>query len=129
MGFRSTFVTEDCYLELPEWFYEKWNRIVHFREVGGKKMFPLSSKCEAKTYMGFAELESDLLKVIQETEKLCRVRLLWLHECGGLTRTEIKASGIKRAVPTEWDAPYDNEYGHDYCYGCSDVGWKIKEDK
>ncbi|MHC4176029.1 MAG: hypothetical protein ACYSWU_00895 [Planctomycetota bacterium] len=121
MGFRSTFVTEYRDYELPEWFYEKWNHIVHFREVGGRRTFPLSSKDERKTYAGFKDLEPDLVKVVQETKGLGVIRVVWLHECGGLTRSEIRADGIKRTVPYQWELPYDDDYGHEYCYGCSDA--------
>lgn len=44
--------------------------------------------------------------------------LVWLHECGGITRIEIHNDRILWSEPEEWKK-VDN-ITHEYCNGCSD---------
>lgn len=125
MGFRSTFVTDDPHLPFPPWFVEKWAPYVHFGEGNG---LPLASKCEAKIYQTWYDLEADIGRVLAEQNKadigqqmnpLGRVVLVWLHECGGITRAEISATGVRYSEPTGWAE--EDHPTHSYCYGCSDL--------
>jgi hypothetical protein len=125
MGFRSTFVTEHTVLHFPPWFVEKWGRHVHFGDDHG---LPLASKYEAKCYDTWGGLEEDIARALAERHaadagqmlaSIERVVLVWLHECGGLTRVEITANSVRYNEPATWreeDAPM-----HSYCYGCSDL--------
>ena len=143
MGFRSTFITEHKALCFPDWFYEKWKEWINFNsfeesieiprmglnhtETNIKYCLPISSKCEAKCYGVWAELEGDIQKVINE----CAVKPYWddddslglifLHECGGITKLQIYRNEILYGEPTEWDE-HDVIYHNNFsCCGCSDL--------
>lgn len=119
MGFRSTFITEDIDGHFPEWFITKWQHVVHFGKAGNDGALPLSSKWEAKHYDGFQDLETDIQKAFPWDGRLKRIILVWLHECGGITRVEISKNAIKYSEPYDWNI--QDEPTHTYCYGCSDV--------
>ena len=116
MGFRSTFVTEHYPIQWPQWFIDKYERSVFFPEKHGS----ICSRFEAKTYMSWSELDVDIQKAINWDElKLDNVVLVYLHECGGITRVQISKDNILYSEPKEWD---ETEcVTHDYCYGCSDI--------
>lgn len=118
MGFRSTFVTNDCQWKWPAWFREKYISNVHFpREAG-----PIASVCEGKTYGMFLDLPADIQRALSETETgwpaWCLV-LVYVHECGGITRCEIRRDSIQWNEPTGWRTTDGVE--HEYCYGCSSI--------
>ncbi len=119
MGFRSTFTTSDYPIEWPSWFREKYAGSVHVPEKGG-----LSSKAEHKVYFSWQDLEADIQKAIVWDEwgggAPFRFALVYLHECGGITRVEIGKDSVAYTKPIEWEET-DDELGHNYCYGCSDV--------
>ena len=80
MGYRSVFITEDKYLELPDWFYDKYKDSINFGDhvfYGGIKSissFPLSSKSERKFYAGAKdEMFIDLSKVMEELQDKTQV--------------------------------------------------------
>lgn len=115
MGFRSTFVTQDYYIQWPEWFIAKYSDHVNFNDGKGC----ISSRQEKKSYGVFSELEDDIQKVLKEIEsKLDGFILVWLHECGGITRVSISKDSITYREPDSWRNTDD--ITHDYCYGCSD---------
>jgi hypothetical protein len=112
MGFRSTFAFDDRrQIEWPSWFIEKYKGILDFEGV-------LSARYEAKTYGSFKDLPEDIRKAV-DWSKLDQLVLVYLHECGGITRCQIREDGIKLSEPVEWKETEDIE--HWYCYGCSDV--------
>lgn len=118
MGFRSTFVTDDCSWVWPQWFRGRYPG-VHFPETDG----PISSKFEAKTYgMWDDEFIADIQKcLIEEMEREqdsdpC-LALLFLHECGGVTRYQIMPYSLIISEPRFWGIT--GGVKHDYCYGCS----------
>lgn len=118
MGFGSTFVTNDLSWKWPAWFRERYAGNVHFPRDGG----PISSVGEMKTYGYFADLHTDIHRALREDANndydWCIV-LVYLHECGGITRCEIRRDSIRWNEPTGWRTTDGVE--HDYCYGCSDV--------
>src|SRR4051812_38813843 len=119
MGFRSTFITEDYPLKMPDWFREKYGRFVFFDAKG---YLPIASRVEIKTYSGLgAELAQDLQRILiaANDSTLSEFVLVWLHECGGVTRVEIHKDKILYSEPVVWEKVED--ITHDYCYGCSDV--------
>lgn len=126
MGFRSTFITEDYYVQVPNWFREKYQSWVFMDEKG---FLPIASKVEVKTYMRGKELEKDIQKVIIEDKKfnLDFIVLVWLHECGGITRVEIHKDKILYSEPQEWKQVED--VTHNYCYGCSDIATYLTKDE
>src|SRR5215216_4675987 len=99
MGFRSGFITEDIDKTLPQWFVDKWGAVVNFYN---SNELPISSKREGKTYAGFADLVGDLQKAIEWDDEQETLVLIWLHECGGITRVELTRDGIYYAEPTGW---------------------------
>lgn len=120
MGFRSTFVTEDKRVIWPQWFKDKYKNVVWFPKVSGV----ISSKRELKLYDTFTgpdwySLVEDIQKSIDWTDGFDMFRLVFLHECGGITRCQIEKDGIKWSEPAEWWRIQQST--HDYCYGCSDV--------
>ena len=120
MGFRSTFVTEDLFPDAfwPTWFREKYVDSVNIGAC-------LSSKMECKTYYTWKDLDADICRVLAEApddeyaRPLRNVVLVYLHECGGITRVELSPAGPRYSEPESWR----EEFGvtHLSCYGCSDV--------
>ena len=122
MGFRSTLITEDIGLSLPEWFVDKYRDYFWMCDEEGKFYFPISTKFEIKTYFPTGEeLPKDLQRVLNEQEGGCNNDLvfIWLHECGGITRVEIHKDKIIYTEPVGWKKV--DGITHDYCYGCSDA--------
>ena len=124
MGFRSTFVTNDSSWLWPDWFREKYASSVHFPSKSG----PIASMFEGKTYGIYEDIPADIQRSLNETEVLnesefgprdwCLV-LVFLHECGCITRCEIRSTSIRWNEPTGWFTTDGVE--HNYCYGCSDI--------
>lgn len=112
MGFRSTFVTQDLSVTWPDWFRAKYEGVVHFPQDRG----PISSIFEAKTYSLLSELPEDIRKCLSFSGRKKFV-LIYLHECGGITRVEIREDDIVYTEPTGYCVTDGVE--HDYCYGCS----------
>ena len=117
MGFRSTFTTEDYPIKWPEWLREKYANAIWFNADG---VGPLHSIHEAKTYGLWAGLEKDIQTAIDWNElRKARFVLVYLHECGGITRCQIEKDAIKYSEPETWRTA--EEVTHNYCYGCSDI--------
>lgn len=117
MGFRSTFVTNDFPWKWPLWFREKYADLVHFSPEGGA----IASKHEGKSYGVFSSLENDIQRALIETtndREWCLV-FVYLHECGGITRCEIRRDTILWNEPDGWRTSDGIE--HNYCYNCSAV--------
>lgn len=116
MGFRSVFITEDKAFDLPPWFFDKWRDCFHFRQDDkGKLGLPISSKIEQKMHHFSDDFHQDLQKLIDDKGVLV---LIWLHECGGMTRVEIHKQRILYSEPEGWEKTDGST--HSYCYGCSD---------
>lgn len=93
MGYRSTFVTDDTTITLPEWFLTKWGDKIH---VGAGNKLPISSKYEAKTYGIWQGLESDLQRVVRETgESWSRIHIVFMGEDGALSKSKIFSDRIE----------------------------------
>jgi hypothetical protein len=116
MGFRSTFCTEDHYIHWPEWFVEKYRGLVAFKQGN---MGALHSISELKTYGAFAMLHEDIQKAINWEDDRSSFVLVYLHECGGITRCQIYQDRIVWSEPASWRATSGVE--HSYCYGCSEI--------
>lgn len=136
MGFRSVFITKDQGYELPAWFLEKWGDWWNFHvRNDGKKFLPISSKFEQKMYGGTEfsdkglsdELHGDLQRVLceQKDDYGFPLVLVWLHECGGITRVEIHKDRILFSEPSDWEEAQGCT--HSYCGGCSDHPQIIRE--
>ena len=119
MGFRSMFITEDFPIEWPEWFVEKYADFVNFHPTNRGA---ISSKREGKTYGIFADLHEDIRKVIPWHVWYDDLKfvLVYLHECGGVTRCQIERDRVLWTEPDSWRKTDGVE--HDYCSGCSDAG-------
>lgn len=115
MGFRSTFTTEHYGIKWPDWFVEKWQKAIHFPDGHSGA---ISSKHEAKTYGLWEDLPDDLQKAIPWDDfGLKEFVMVYLHECGGITRCQIERNAIKWSEPEEWRIT--EGVTHNYCYGCS----------
>ena len=122
MGFRSTFVTEDWGFDWPEWFVEKWSPHVNFINRSSGPSGSISSIGEGKTYGVWESLPADIQRTLKEypaPDYADRCVLVYLHECGGITRCEITPDSIGWSEPTGWKKTKGVE--HSYCYGCSDI--------
>jgi hypothetical protein len=105
MGYRSTFVTEDLYFLVPEWFVEKWPNI-HYGEDDGKPAFPLAAKFERKFYSGAEdELFIDIARVLKENPDNYPVEatLVLLHEDGEVDRVIISPDKITLQGSLKYD--------------------------
>lgn len=116
MGFRSTFTTQDYGIQWPQWFREKYAGVIWFT---GEGKGPLHSVREAKTYLLWGDLPTDIQRAIDWSNPLKNFVLVYLHECGGITRCQIEKDAIKWSEPEGWCITEGVE--HNYCYGCSDV--------
>ena len=118
MGFRSNFITEDNYWNIPEWFVEKYPDY-QYTKAGEGKRFAIAQLYESKFYGKLSEDErfTDIQKVLKETGHE-DIILILLHECGGITRVRIGEDSITAREPVEWKEVEQVE--HDYCYRCSD---------
>lgn len=99
MGYRSTFVTDDTGMELPDWFGWKWGKHIHGAvSQTGKLLMPISSRYEAKTYGIWSGLESDLQKVLQEAGRnrdWHSIHIVFMGEDGNLFKSEIFSDRIE----------------------------------
>lgn len=124
MGFRSTFVTDDIGIDWPTWFVDKWKDWIHFTFWNGQAQGPISSRVEHKTYTKWAELPTDIQKVISEESDSLRkrIRLLFFHECGGCSCFDITATDIIITEPVAWREK--DGVGHYSCGEChKDYGY------
>jgi hypothetical protein len=118
MGFRPTFVTDDCSYVWPQWFRDKYQN-VHFPDERG----PISSKREAKCYQSWdenfiADIQKCLIEELErEKDRDPLLTLMFLHECGGVTRYQIGPYSILISEPQFWGI--EKEVTHMYCYDCS----------
>jgi len=116
MGFRSTFITEDHAVDWPQWFRDRYAASIGFPEGG-----PLASLKEAKTEGTWGPLAEDIQRAIDWDTFIQGVFVMvYLHECGGITRCQIERNAIGWSEPKSWRTTTGVE--HLYCYGCSDHG-------
>lgn len=113
MGFRSTFVSSDFKNNWPDWFVEKYPNIYANSDNKGV----LCSKFEIKAYFE-DEFFTDIQKAIG-WEIIDKFVLVYLHECGGISRVQVNKNNILISEPTDWENKED--FTHWYCYGCSDA--------
>lgn len=110
MGYRTTFVTEDVYFPVPDWFKDKWPNI-SYGECDDKPAFPLAATFERKFYMGAEdELFIDIAKVLREnTERYPKeVTLVLLHEDDEVDRVFITGDKVTIQGSLKYDP--DNCY-------------------
>jgi hypothetical protein len=120
MGFRSNFITEMSYNEIPNWYREKYpDYTFHINKKTGKNVFPIAQLWESKFYDPIETDERflDIQKVIKELN-MTDIVIILLHECGGITRVKITHDSITAREPIDWKDVKEVE--HSYCYGCSD---------
>lgn len=126
MGFRSTMITEDMHIQIPQWFIEKYPNIhASYKQDSETNdnqhwFFPLSTVGEQKFYQSFKDYDLfvDIQKIIVDKWEKCTIELVLLHECGGITKVIINEKEILGMEPTAWKQVEGVE--HNYCYGCSD---------
>lgn len=116
MGFRSTFTTQDYAIKWPEWFRDKYAGFISFAVGGTGPIHPIR---EGKTYGAWENLHTDIQKAIDWNEHKVKFILVYLHECGGITRCQIEQDSIKWTEPDGWAST--DGVTHEYCSGCSDA--------
>ena len=96
MGYRSTFITNDFYEEIPEWFVKKYEGQLNFGERDGKPAAVIASKWE-RTFYGMAEDElfADIAKGAGEIDISCPIGGALVHEDGLVTAVHITPTEIK----------------------------------
>jgi hypothetical protein len=127
MGFRSTLTSLDAsHVVWPGWFREKYADLL----TDGSTV--LHTTRERKVYR-YADLPDDVRTALAEIDWFgARDRpfvYIWLHECGGITRVQVNADGVRITSPDEWvpagaDEPYaDRQHGgHEVWHmTCSDA--------
>lgn len=115
MGFRSTFTTQDYPVTWPDWFCEKYNSLIW---ISPDKKGAIHSVGEAKVYGAWKDLHLDIKNSI-DWSYIDSFVLIYLHECGGITRCKIDKDSIKWSEPSGWVKT--EGVLHSYCYGCSDI--------
>jgi len=116
MGFRSTFTTQHYAIDWPEWFVEKYEATIMFPPGN---CGPISSKIECKTYSTWVDLDKDIHRAIDWDSFPLDFVLVYLHECGGITRVQFDKAGVLYSEPDAWKET--ENITHDYCGACSDV--------
>ena len=116
MGFRTTLISQDYMVQIPEWFKEKHKQVTY-----NNNSFTIAILTETKFYDDVKETELfiDIQKLMIDQDFRPSMVLVLLHECGGVTRVEIDRENIRASEPTEWKQV--NRVTHSYCYDCSDV--------
>lgn len=113
MGFRSSFVSMTFNIKWPDWFIEKYKDTIHFKET---HVGPILSKSETKTYCKWADLPEDIQKSIDWDDFRLDFPVIYLHECGGITKCVISKDKIT------WFEPIDfiktEGISHYYCGDC-----------
>lgn len=128
MGFRSTFTTTDLPIHWPRWFREKYQTSIFVPEVGA-----LHSRREYKVYgPSWENLVEDVQRAIPWKEWIAKGNhltfvLVFLHECGGITKVHIHPDRITWLEPDEWHQQPD-EIGHGYhCRDTCNRGPEVNE--
>ena len=131
VGFRSTFCTDDYSAwEWPAWFREKYADSVNVPETGA-----LSSKGQWKLYSQWANLIEDIQKAIDWSQVHDRPGkrpfafiVLFLHDCGGITRFAITQNEIVCTEPSAWEETEHASHGDGCNPDCrwAAQGWKME---
>lgn len=133
MGMTSAFITRGYSVHWPEWFVEKYSEFVNF-DIDKRDNSPcglISSKQELRPYSGdcgWGNLVTDIQKAIDWNYhywKAAPFVLVFLHDCGGITRCQIEETAIKWSEPINWRITKGID--HSSCYGCSDADGYIYE--
>jgi hypothetical protein len=117
MGFRSTVSSSEFPGSWPAWFREKYSDYFNFSDASVR----LTSAYPLKLYApDLSELEPDIQKALSEALPQLSIAfvVVYLHECGGITRCMITPTSIKFDEPTAWEQTED--VTHHYCYWCRD---------
>ena len=116
MGFRSTFTAFDGIVEWPTWFRDKYKDTIYFNDQCG-----ISSIAEHKHCGQWETLSEDIQKCVDwdNRKNLKNFIVVFLHECGGITRIQIEKNRIVLTEPSGWDEV--DRVTHNYCVGCSDA--------
>lgn len=114
MGFRTTFISE----AIGGVIWHDWFKIKYGDKIIYSDNAIMSSR-ELKMYStDMQEFEIDIQKCINWSI-LRRFIMVYLHECGGITRVQIEQNAIIFTEPDAWKVT--ENVTHSYCYGCSDA--------
>lgn len=121
MGFRSTFTISDWGIDWPAWFVEKYKSHVFFND---DRRGTIAAKAERKDYYTFKTLTQDIQRAVSWDDLWNKrhhppIMLVYLHECGGITRCRITRDEIQWTQPDGWEEIDGVE--HHYCSHCDTV--------
>lgn len=119
MGFRSVFISEDIAIQWPDWFIDKYRYELH---VDTGKTGSFHSPYEIKIYKeGMENFPSDIQKAIDwdSMPYLKQFLVIFLHECGGITRLHITKDSIRWSEPRGWTEI--DGITHHYCENCGSL--------
>jgi hypothetical protein len=128
MGFRSTMVSMDRYIDWPVWFREKYPHLLLNTDLDTGTAL-LGITIERKTGF-YSELPRDVQQALHEVGEFktypnTQFVYVWLHECGGITRVQVEAHNVFISYPESWviesETTTNQDSIHCYCYGCSDA--------
>jgi len=117
MGHRSTFTTTDSRIEWPAWFIDKYKRTIGFPHNKG----PIHPLLENKVYDAWDTLEIDIRSAIDWSRHPRPFILVYLHECGGISRCEISKDNILWTEPETWRLESGPTHPFYNCIGCSNA--------
>lgn len=102
----------------PSWLVERWDRFVSFGEV-------ISSRAGMK---GWSEFETDLQRAMKEQwvkGNEPRAVMAYLHECGNVTRSDLRIDEIHYSSPVSWiEVPHVAP--HEAWDSCANRPWPWK---
>jgi hypothetical protein len=111
MGFRSVFVTASNGQVWPQWFRNKYDKWLNIPEMG-----LLSTKEEVKVYEDHIFLD---IQLALDPEQF-PLRVVVLHECGGITLVDIHSDNIVYSEPGHGAFKVRPFITHSYCYCCTE---------
>jgi hypothetical protein len=95
MATTTQFTSQKINFVAPDWFRQRWEKGVSFGEA-------ISSRYGGKSW---SEFEQDLQRAMKDSWTVGsspRVILMYLHECGNVTRADVTIEEIRYSEPDAW---------------------------
>jgi hypothetical protein len=110
---------EELGIEWPEWFLKLYSDKLHYDDDGD-----ISYLTDGKWGRSAPELDTNIQKAIDWRNVNEWVLIIIIHECGGISRGEIRRDFIRWTTPGEWLRTEHPLHGS--CDGCSDASKATK---
>ena len=118
MSATTQFTSQTTNFLAPDWFRERWETSVSFGEA-------ITSRFGCKSWR---EFESDLQRAMKESWVVGsepRVILIYVHECGNVTRADVGIDEIRYSEPDAWQE-VSQVPPHEAWDRCVDRPWPAK---